>query len=34
MKLKSLYVVLAALLVFVLGTAMAQDKMTKDQWQQ
>lgn len=33
MKLKSLYVVLAALLVFVLGTAMAQDKMTKDDWQ-
>ena len=34
MKLKSVYVVLAALLVFCLGAAMAQEKMTKDQWQQ
>jgi nucleoid-associated protein YgaU len=33
MKLKSVYVVLAALLVFALGSAMAQE-MTKDQWQQ
>ncbi len=33
MKLKSAYVVLAALLVFCLGAAMAQE-MTKDQWQQ
>jgi nucleoid-associated protein YgaU len=33
MKLKSTYVVLAALLVFALGAAMAQE-MTKDQWQQ
>jgi len=32
MKLKSMYVVLAALLVFGLGAAMAQE-MTKDQWQ-
>jgi hypothetical protein len=34
MKLKSVYVVLAALLVFGLGAVMAQEKMTKDQWQQ
>ena len=34
MKLKSVYVVLAALLLFCLGAAVAQDKMTKDQWQQ
>jgi nucleoid-associated protein YgaU len=34
MKLKSIYVVLAALLVFALGAAVAQEKMTKDQWQQ
>ncbi|HMK38645.1 MAG TPA: hypothetical protein VK569_04835 [Bacteroidota bacterium] len=34
MKLKSVYVVLAALLVFCLGAAVAQEKMTKDQWQQ
>ena len=34
MKLKSLYAVLAALLIFALGAAMAQEKMTKDQWQQ
>ena len=33
MKLKSTYVVLAALLVFAVGAAMAQE-MTKDQWQQ
>ena len=33
MKLKSMYVVLAALLVFALGAAVAQDKMTKDEWQ-
>ena len=33
MKLKSTYVVLAALLVFAAGAAMAQE-MTKDQWQQ
>jgi nucleoid-associated protein YgaU len=33
MKLKSMSVVLAALLVFCLGAAMAQE-MTKDQWQQ
>ena len=33
MKLKSMYVVLAALLVFCLGAAVAQE-MTKDQWQQ
>jgi len=32
MKLKSVYVVLAALLVFCLGAATAQE-MTKDQWQ-
>ena len=34
MKRKSVYVVLAALLVFCLGAAVAQEKMTKDQWQQ
>ena len=34
MKLKSVYAVLAALLIFALGAAMAQEKMTKDQWQQ
>ncbi|HXX62164.1 MAG TPA: hypothetical protein VEO56_00080 [Bacteroidota bacterium] len=34
MKLKSTYFVLAALLVFAVGMATAQDKMTKDQWQQ
>jgi len=34
MKLISAYVVLAALLVFCLGAAVAQEKMTKDQWQQ
>ncbi len=34
MKLKSVYVVLAALLVFCLGAAVAQESMTKDQWQQ
>jgi nucleoid-associated protein YgaU len=33
MKLKSIYVVLAALLFFALGAAVAQEKMTKDQWQ-
>ncbi len=36
MKQKSVFVVLAALLIFTLGAAMAQDqeKLTKDQWQQ
>ncbi|HTY58995.1 MAG TPA: hypothetical protein VMF59_09260 [Bacteroidota bacterium] len=33
MKLRSVYVVLAALLVFCLSAGMAQDKMTKDEWQ-
>jgi nucleoid-associated protein YgaU len=34
MKLKSMYVVLAALLVVGLVAATAQEKMTKDEWQQ